>query len=265
MTRVKSAAVALPLLILLVRYGEPLHFSLLVAAAAAVGTGEVLRLAGFSGNSPPVWAGCAAGALLAFGGHLAPPPAAALVVWTALLVFFSAAVWLPAGLWPAPRGLAGGVVGTLFVGATFASLPLLRGLAEGWRWVFFLLLVVWGGDTGAYYGGRAWGRRPLSPRLSPGKTVEGALAGLGASVAAGVLARAWFFPGKGGWETGAAALLLGAAGQVGDLAESALKRAAGVKDAGSIIPGHGGILDRLDSLTFAGPILYMTHWLWGFP
>ncbi|MFQ5913595.1 MAG: phosphatidate cytidylyltransferase [Nitrospinota bacterium] len=267
MTRVLSAVVALPPLILLVRYGKPLHFSFLVSAAAAAGTWEILRLAKFPGGALSLGFGCAAGAALAFGGHLSPPPAAPLAVWTVLLVSFSASVWLPPGAKLAPRGIAGGIAGILFVGATFASLALLRNWgegAEGWRWVFFLWLVVWGGDTGAYYGGRSWGRRPLSPRLSPKKTVEGAVAGLAASVAGGTLARLWFLPGPGWLETTVAAVLLGAAGQVGDLAESALKRAAGVKDAGAVIPGHGGILDRLDSLTFAGPVLYV-FLLWGFP
>ncbi|MFQ5692913.1 MAG: phosphatidate cytidylyltransferase, partial [Nitrospinota bacterium] len=224
------------------------------------------RLAGFPGGLPGRGLGCAAGAALALAGHLSPPPAAAVAVWAALLVFFSAAVWLPPGGWPAPRGLAGGIVGILFVGATFGALSMLRNLgagADGWRWVFFLLLVVWGGDTGAYYGGRAWGKRPLNARLSPKKTRAGAVAGLGAGVAGALLARLWFLPGGGWVEVGTAALLLGAAGQVGDLAESALKRAAGVKDAGGLIPGHGGVLDRLDSLTFAGPVLYAAlRWGW---
>ena len=108
----------------------------------------------------------------------------------------------------------------------------------------------------------------MHARLSPKKTVQGALAGLGASLAGGILAWAWFLPPRpgGGWaEAAAAALILGAAGQVGDLAESALKRSAGAKDAGALIPGHGGILDRVDGLTFAGPILYTILWLRGFP
>ncbi|MEE8110559.1 MAG: phosphatidate cytidylyltransferase [bacterium] len=264
MSRVLSAVVALPLLILLVRYGNPIYFSLLVSAAAAAGTWEFLRLAAFPGGALSMGVGCAAAAALALAGHLSPPPAATLAVWAVLLLFFSAAVWLPPGVWPTPRGFIGGLVGIAFVGATFGSLALLRDLPEGWRWVFFLWLAVWGGDTGAYYGGRAWGKRPLSPRLSPKKTVAGALAGLGASVAGGIVARAWFLPDRGWLEAGAAALLLGVVGQLGDLAESVLKRSAGVKDAGALIPGHGGILDRMDGLTFAGPVLYATL-LWGFP
>jgi phosphatidate cytidylyltransferase len=273
-TRVLSAGVALVVLIPFVRYGSPVSFSLLVAAAAAVGTWEFLRLAGFPGNRIALGLGAAAGAALAFGIPHFPPPAATLVVWAALLLFFSSALCLPRHVWPAPKGIPGGILGIGFVGFTFGSMTLLRSFpeggdgAEGWRWIFFLWLVVWAGDTGAYYGGRAWGSRPLHARLSPKKTVEGALAGMGASLAAGILAWAWFLPARPEWGwlgAGAVGLLLGAAGQAGDLAESAIKRAAGVKDAGALIPGHGGMLDRLDALMFAGPILYAILWMRGIP
>jgi phosphatidate cytidylyltransferase len=272
-TRVLSAGIALLVLIPFVRYGSPLSFSLFVAAAAAVSTWEFLRLTGFSGNRIALGLGAAAGAALAFGSPNFPP-AAVLAVWAALLLFFSSALCLPARVWPAPKGTSGGILGIGFVGFTFGSMTLLRSFpeggdgAEGWRWIFFLWIVVWGGDTGAYYGGRAWGSRPLHARLSPKKTVQGAVAGLGASLAAGILAWAWFLPAgpEWGWiAAGTAALLLGAAGQAGDLAESAIKRSAGVKDAGALIPGHGGMLDRLDALMFAGPILYAILWMRGIP
>jgi phosphatidate cytidylyltransferase len=259
--------VALPFFILLVRYGKPVHFSFLVSAAAAAGCWEFLRLLGFGTGKPAFWAGCLGGALLAFGAGLSPPPILILALWAVLLIFFSAAVWLPPGVWPAPRGFAGGFVGVLFVGTTFGSLILLRDLPDGWRWVFLLALVVWGGDTGAYYGGRAWGKRPLIPRLSPKKTVEGACAGVGASLVGGLIAWVWFLSGVSSLnliEVAALALLLGAIGQIGDLAESAVKRSAGAKDAGGLIPGHGGILDRMDGVTFAGPVLYAIL-LWRLP
>ena len=261
MTRVLSAVVALPPLILLIRLGPSLYFSILIAAAAALGAWEFFRIAQAPGK-PAAWIlGSALAAGLAFGGQLEPQLLPVMIVWAALLLFFSSVFWLPTGAWPAPRGWTGGAVGILFVGATFGSLALLRnfgGESEGWRWVFFLLLVVWGGDTGAYYGGRALGKRPLSPVLSPQKTIEGTVVGLAAGVAGGLLARAWFLPPETPvWETGWISLLLGVAGFLGDLAESAMKRSGGIKDAGGVIPGHGGILDRLDGVTFAGPVLYV--------
>ena len=122
-----------------------------------------------------------------------------------------------------------------------------RGLA----WLLIVILVTWLNDTGAYLVGRAIGRRPLAPRISPKKTIEGSLGGLLAAAGVGALGVAWF-----GLEVhplfGAAiGLALGALGQIGDLTESMLKRRAGVKDSGTLIPGHGGILDRIDALLFA--------------
>jgi phosphatidate cytidylyltransferase len=122
--------------------------------------------------------------------------------------------------------------------------------------LFFFFLVIMGSDTGAYYTGRAFGRHKLAPQVSPGKTWEGAVGGMLASLLMALAAHYWFFPGL----SLKAALPLAAAmnifGVVGDLTESALKRSAGAKDAAQILPGHGGLLDRLDSLLFNAPVIY---------
>jgi len=121
--------------------------------------------------------------------------------------------------------------------------------------VIFLFVIIWVGDSAAYYGGRLLGRHLLAAKISPKKTVEGGIAGLAGSVIAGALLGPWLLAEP--W--GSAALISGVtaiAGQIGDLSESALKRSAGVKDSSSILPGHGGILDRLDSLFFASPVFY---------
>lgn len=122
--------------------------------------------------------------------------------------------------------------------------------------IFFVLTVIWAGDTGAFYVGRSLGQHKLAPRISPGKTVEGLLGGLLASLAmAWIFQKYWMksFPVSG---ILVLAIILNLAGVLGDLAESAMKRGAGVKDSSSIIPGHGGILDRIDSLLFAIPVMY---------
>jgi phosphatidate cytidylyltransferase len=121
--------------------------------------------------------------------------------------------------------------------------------------ILLLFAIIWVGDSAAYYGGRAMGRHLLAPRVSPKKTVEGAVAGLLGSVIVGVIGGKWALDQE--W-TRLIVLsgLTAVAGQVGDLAESVLKRSAGVKDSSSILPGHGGILDRLDSLFFAAPVFY---------
>jgi phosphatidate cytidylyltransferase len=118
-----------------------------------------------------------------------------------------------------------------------------------------LLGTIWSGDAAAYYGGRMMGKHPLAPAISPKKTVEGAFAGLIGSVVAGVLFGSALTDISSGALVGAS-LLAGAAGQVGDLAESAFKRSAGVKDSSGLLPGHGGMLDRIDSVLFAAPVLY---------
>ena len=122
--------------------------------------------------------------------------------------------------------------------------------------IVLLFAAVSSGDIAAYYGGTLFGRRPLAPNLSPKKTIEGTLFGLaGSSVAAAIVVHFWIDGAT--WLVGLAiGLLLGAVGQAGDLFESALKRAADAKDASGILPGHGGILDRLDGLLFGGATLY---------
>ena len=142
----------------------------------------------------------------------------------------------------------------LYIGVPFAFLlDLFAG--HGYRIVLCLFLLVWVGDSAAYFVGRALGRHKLAPVLSPGKTVEGTAASLAATVAVGY----WLLPAWFGLNAAHAFLLpviVNVAAQLGDLAESALKRSAGVKDSSTLLPGHGGVLDRVDSLLFAAPALW---------
>lgn len=133
--------------------------------------------------------------------------------------------------------------------AAFGSPAAPRGLA----WILIVIVATWIGDTSAYLVGRAWGRRPLLPRVSPRKTVEGSLAGLAGSSLIGALGVVVFGLGLPVGIGLLVGLTVGAVGQVGDLAESMLKRQANVKDSGDLIPGHGGVLDRIDALLFALP------------
>jgi phosphatidate cytidylyltransferase len=134
-------------------------------------------------------------------------------------------------------------------------LYLLRQLPRGIEWTFFVFLLVWATDTGAYLIGRQFGRHLLAPDVSPKKTVEGSLGGLMFSIL--VAFAFWCVVGGTSWIPYIIlGIVIGIGAQVGDLFESALKRSAGVKDSGKLIPGHGGILDRFDSLIFALPLLY---------
>jgi len=130
-------------------------------------------------------------------------------------------------------------------------------MGDGSRYVLFLCTIVWAGDTGAYFGGRAWGKHKLAPRMSPKKTWEGAVSGLLASVVGACLANLVYQGELGTWTVIVLAGLLGGAfGQMGDLIESTFKRFSGVKDSGVIFPGHGGFLDRVDGLLFAAPVIW---------
>jgi len=155
-------------------------------------------------------------------------------------------------------------LGTRMVGYIYgAMLPsyfvLIWRIPDGTRWILLTIAVTAIGDTAAYYAGSLWGRHKLRPRISPHKTVEGALAGLAGNLLGGLVCAALFFPGRLTTVGLFLPLAIGAAGQVGDLCESMLKRAAGVKDSGGILPGHGGVLDRLDSLLFSAPVVY--YWV----
>lgn len=136
-------------------------------------------------------------------------------------------------------------------------LPLLRRGPNGVHWVILFLLINWGGDSAAYFVGRKHGKRKLYPVISPKKTVEGALGGLAGSVVAALLYKFIFFHDLGFFAAILVALIIGVFSQIGDLCESFFKRAYGVKDTGSILPGHGGILDRFDGVLFTLPIMVL--------
>lgn len=148
------------------------------------------------------------------------------------------------------------LMGILYLPLLMSYLVLLRGLDHGVKLIFLLLIIVMSGDTAAFYVGSSIGKRKLYPIVSPNKSVEGMIGGLAGSVVGAVLSGATFFPELTFGHAVATAVLVGLLGQLGDLFESLLKRSFGVKDSGTLFPGHGGMLDRLDSVLFAAPTLY---------
>ncbi len=141
-----------------------------------------------------------------------------------------------------------------FLVATRVGFDSMPGLST--RLLGYFFLVIFASDIGAYFAGRALGKHKLAPKISPGKTVEGLVGGVAAASGGAALATATFFPGLPYQLSIPLAIVLAGVGVFGDLAESAMKRGSGAKDAASILPGHGGFLDRLDSLLFGAPILY---------
>ena len=266
MKRILTAVVLVPVVLCLVFLAPYWLFVLVTALVAALAGWEYMGLATHAGfHAPQVAVPIAILAL--FAGSFWYPDRTAIVFG-----LLSIALLLYCTFSRAPdrvMGEAGASVFCLFyAGLTLLALPALRDEPYGASVVAFLFFVVWAGDVAALYVGRYFGRRKLAPAISPQKTWAGAVASLVASVviagallgAAYLLETRWnsavlSYPDEP-WYWLVLAAIVNIAAQVGDLAESALKRSAGVKDSGALLPGHGGILDRIDALLIAAPVLW---------
>jgi len=160
------------------------------------------------------------------------------------------------------RDFAVSLLGILYIPVLLAHAVLLRMLPDGRNWIFLVLFIVMASDSFAYFVGKKFGRHRLYEAVSPKKSIEGSLGGLVGGVLGASICKAWFFPGLSGVDVVLLGTAVGVFSQVGDLVESLLKRSFGVKDSGTLIPGHGGVLDRLDSLLFAFPLTYY-YAVWG--
>lgn len=260
MTRVLSGAVLIVMVVGLVWLAPPL--ALLGAALVLVGLGaiECVHLARASGLTVSMPAATVAALLscAAVGGPaagLSPLPLSSLLM--AAVVAIGA---LTVGSWRGePHALAGAAAGlfpALYLGIPIGTLVIMHA-SRGPGAVFLLLVTVIVSDTAQYYTGRAFGTRPLAPAISPGKTIEGAVGGFVFGTAALVAGAPWWLPDAAWWLGAGTGVAVVAVGITGDLFESVLKRSAGVKDSSALIPGHGGVLDRIDALLFAAPVYYL--------
>lgn len=152
--------------------------------------------------------------------------------------------------------LAKVIVGIIYCSFTLSHLLFIRQLPDGIVWVFLVLIMAFAGDTLGFYFGKTWGKRKLFPAISPGKTVEGLLGVIMGGVLTSIFFKVFFIPEMPAFHAVLMGFLGSIIGQLGDLSESAIKRTAGIKDSGVILPGHGGILDRIDGLLFSIPFLY---------
>lgn len=256
--RIASALVLAPLLIVAILWPRPEPMAVAIHGCVVVGLVEFFWI---TLRGDPVWmrvAGVALGLAVSLTMVWCPRPDA---LGAALIVVTLASAVLHVirfGDLPTAAARAGLMLfGTVYVAVLLTPLALLKRLPEGHDWIFLILTVTWFSDTGAYATGRALGRHKLYPAISPGKSVEGAIGGLCFSVGAAVLARLWYMP-QLEWIDGVIiAVGGGALGQVGDLVESMVKRGYQVKDSGWIIPGHGGLLDRIDAVLFSTPFVYL--------
>ena len=262
--RVVTALLLFPFAVWMTWLGD-WQFAVMVGVVAALSAGELVWM--FEKRLPPT-------GILGVLGAAAIPVASWLwteggknfqdwagVVGAGAVVALLVAAMLQQGELPqAPRSAALGALAWGYAGLLPGSVVALRETA-GWEWVVLLFIVTWANDTFAYFTGRFLGKRPLAPRISPKKTWEGFWGGATGSLL-GALVVKWLFLPKLGV---GAALLVGAGGAVlgplGDLCESALKRAAGVKDSSRLLPGHGGLLDRIDAVLFVAPwVVACTLW-----
>jgi phosphatidate cytidylyltransferase len=258
--RILTAVVLLPLFIIAVLAPDPAYFSILAALGVAVAAFEFQALAAPSGG-------------LAFN---------LLASVLSIAVFASC-------LWPGVLGLSEAILAALFlllflcpllrmemrdvvvsaVSVFFAAfylgfmvsyLPALRAVKDlGPQLVFLLAIAVWTGDSAAYYIGSRWGKHKLAPRVSPKKSWEGAIANAAGSILAMAVSKMAFFPSLRPGDVVVLGLLVSVVGQFGDAFESLIKRGAGAKDSSSLLPGHGGMLDRIDSLVFTAPVVFYYH------
>jgi phosphatidate cytidylyltransferase len=264
-TRLATAAVAIPLLVWIIAWNPWSLFTWLVTSAALVGVTEYFAMA-FPEDRIDRAFGIVAGALVVVAmvvpSHELSGMALSGVVMAGLILALARNDDLHRGV---------GAVGSTMLGVLYVAFLLphyvwMHALPDpehldavavgGWRWVVLTVVIAMAGDVGGYFSGRYFGRRKLMPEVSPGKTVEGTFAAIGANIAGAVFCKLVFFHALSWGEVLGFALGIGCLAQVGDLCESMLKRAFGAKDSGWIIPGHGGVLDRIDSLVFPAPLVY---------
>jgi phosphatidate cytidylyltransferase len=255
-----TTLVAAPIAIWIIGWAPEAVFDTALALCAALALYEFLALGTAKGYHLPTVL-CLLVMLFIIAAFVLEPISVEMGVFVALLVIPASYVFGRGNLEDALPSSAIAVMTTLYVGMLGGSLIRLhKDFPVGWKLVYFLLIVVWIGDAGAYYVGRSLGKHRLSPRISPKKSIEGLIGGCITAIIAAIVIEKTFFPEMPLHHAAIAGVILSITGVIGDLAESMWKRSAAVKDSGTLIPGHGGFLDRFDSIFFTAPILYV-YWV----
>jgi len=265
-SRLATAAVGVPALLALLYFAPAWGLYVLVAAAVCVGAFELFAM---THPGDRIAQGVGVVLSLAVSACVYFLNDKALVLLTVLLAApllgMLVVLWRLGDIKTAALRVTAGGFGPLYVGACLTTLALLKKDHEGYEGAGFVVLALglaWASDTGGYFAGRYLGKRKLYEAVSPKKTIEGSIGGLAGAVLVAVVGHFWFLPTLP-LVGGIVLAVVGAAlGQLGDLGESLIKRATGVKDSGAILPGHGGILDRVDALMITSTVVYLyTRWI----
>jgi phosphatidate cytidylyltransferase len=263
--RLLTVAVVAPALLGTLFFGPPLAWYGIIFGASLVGASEL-----FGMTHPNDRVAQAVGVVMSGGVSLAvyfgsDSPRTLLTLLAAVTIVGALVpLWRLGRIEDAGIRIMAGIAGPLYVGGLVTTLALLRRDqgAFGPPYVLFTLMIAWLGDTGGYFAGRFLGKTKLYEAVSPKKTREGFAGSIVGSVVGCLLAHFWYLPSLPLAHGLALAIVGGAVGQMGDLVESLLKRSTGIKDSGWIVPGHGGILDRIDALLIVSPIIYLyTAWM----
>ena len=256
MTRVLSGAALIALTVGIVWFAPDSVFHIFAAVLVVLGVRELIALAAASDLPVSSWPVMCSSLITAGVVGMESSNGLEVALMAALVAIGLGAL----GSWRGgPNALAtvsAGMFPAVYIGLPIGALVAVRAFA-GPKVLFLLMLTVMVSDTAQYYTGRAFGRRPLAPAISPKKTVEGAIGGFVCGTTLFAVVGAWWVPGMAAVFRVGLGLAIVALGIAGDLFESMLKRSAGVKDSSALIPGHGGVLDRIDALLFAAPIYYI--------
>lgn len=249
---------ALPLLIIIICLGGPFLFSLLAVAAGIIAINEYYGIC-FNGQNRNYFLealGYISVPCLAYSAYIGRMDLASLVILCNISMSALIAVLYAKKSPLNTAALSGHILGVCYVPLSLAFFVAIRNGDKGIAWLFLVFFIVFASDTGAYYAGTYFGKNKLCPEVSPGKTWEGFFGGLAFVLFIGIIFRYLFFTEVPLLHFVSLCFITGLIAPIGDLFESMLKRSAGVKDSGKILPGHGGLLDRIDAMLFAAPAVY---------